>query len=76
MERVLSEEGIKRARERYQRAESRKRKSALLTEFCELTGCHRKHATRVLGRQRAGGLHMRGVGDRNLGITRQSFCGS
>lgn len=49
----VSDEFIERYRERYQRA-GRKRKSELLTEFCEFTGWHRKAATRRFAKQKAG----------------------
>lgn len=53
MKRTISEEGLLRFRDRYRQA-GRRRKGELLTSFCELTGCHRKSATRILGRQSPG----------------------
>lgn len=49
----VSEYFLEKYRERYRRA-GRKRKSELLTEFCEFTGWHRKSATRALGKQKPG----------------------
>jgi hypothetical protein len=49
----VSEQFIESYRERYRRA-SRKRKSELLTDFCEFTAWHRKAATRRLGKRAAG----------------------
>lgn len=37
-----------RYRERYRKAKTKKARSAILDEVCEMTGWHRKHATRVL----------------------------
>ena len=49
----MNEEGFERFRARYQRA-GRKEKGQMLTHFCQLTGCHRKHAIRALGKREPG----------------------
>ncbi len=49
----VSEHYLEWFRERYLRA-GRRRKGELLTEFCELAKCHRKHATRLLRRRSRG----------------------
>jgi len=53
MEKVLSEAGTERFRQRYLRG-GRREKSRVLDEFCELTKCHRKHASRVFSKRLAG----------------------
>ena len=53
MEKVLSEAGTERYRQRYLRG-GRREKSRILDEFCELTKCHRKHTVRVFSKLQSG----------------------
>jgi len=53
MKQIIEGDCFERFRDRYLRA-GRRQKSEMLTHFCELTGCHRKHATRLFGRREAG----------------------
>jgi hypothetical protein len=53
MKQIIEGECFERFRRRYLRA-GRNEKGEMLTHFCELTGCHRKHAVRLFGLREAG----------------------
>lgn len=53
MKQIIEGESFERFRQRYLRA-GRPEKSRMLTYFCELTGCHRKHAVRLFRKREAG----------------------
>lgn len=45
---------LERVRPRYRRTASRESKRRISDEFCEIYGCHRKHAVRLLSSRQAG----------------------
>lgn len=53
MKQIIEGECFERFRQRYMRA-ARKEKSEMLSNFCQLTGCHRKHAVRLFRKREAG----------------------
>lgn len=53
MKQIIEGQCLERYRQRYLRA-GRVEKSKMLTDFCELTSCHRKHATRLFRKREAG----------------------
>ena len=53
MKQALTAEGLERFRQTYLRA-GKVKKGEMLNNYCELTGCHRKHAIRALRKREAG----------------------